>query len=247
MTEVQQTQASRARIQRIIASQAITGESVGIDHYARMIPLARSQADRLSFLEDAWRERQHLLAVQDIAAKAGWSIEDGRDDPYWSRVRAAFEECAARGDLLGCRVVQDVVLECFAVSLYRLLAPHVDPPLSARFELIADDEATHLAQGLEHLGRAVREEPERAEASVEFANERVARVLAEWLGPSSCAPVCGICGKVGGGCLKPDLDAIEVDRSRMRGDFANRYGQALRTAAFPPARMARWLARLLTA
>ncbi len=239
------TEASYTRIHRIIASQAVTGESIGIDHYARMIPLSTSLAEKLALLEDAWRERQHLLAVQSVAEAEGWELEDGRDDPYWSRIRAAFEENAERGDLLGCRVVQDLVLECFAVSLYKLLAPKIDARLSHAFERIAVDEEQHLQQGLEEVRGALLENYADTLARLEFANERVARVLAEWLQPQDCEPVCGVCGKVGGGCAKPALQGLELDLLRLRAVFVNRYGAVLREAGVEPAKVTRFLARLL--
>ncbi len=233
-----------ARVHRIIVSQAVTGESVGIEHYAKMIALCPGLPERLALLEDAWRERHHLVAVQEAALDMGLIVEDGRDDPYWSRIRAAFDECAARGDLVACRMVQDVVLECFAVTLYRCLVGRVDAALSARFERIADDEEQHLRHGLEEARRAFESDPEGAFARVEFANERVARVLAEWIRPEDCRPVCGVCGKVGGGCAKPDLEALELDLIRMRADFVSRYGAVLREAGVPPGTVTRWVARL---
>lgn len=236
----------RARIHRIIASQAVTGEAIGIEHYAAMIALAPNLAERLALLEDAWRERAHLSAVEHVAKRAGWLIEEGRDDPYWSRIRAAFREAAGAGDLLCCRLVQDVVLECFAVSLYELFGPRVEAELSRQFELIVRDESVHLQHGIAHVRRALGDDRVRAEACCEFANERVARVLAEWLAPADCAPVCGVCGKVGGGCAKPALEGLAVELLELRASFVNRYGSALREAGFAPAAVARWLSRLLT-
>lgn len=233
-----------ARIHRIIVSQAVTGESVGIEHYAKMIALCPGLPERLALLEDAWRERHHLVAVQDAAREMGLTIEDGRDDPYWSRIRAAFDECAARGDLIACHMVQDVVLECFAVTLYRCLVGRVDPALAGRFERIAADEEQHLRHGLDEARRAFDSDPEGTFARMEFANERVARVLAEWIRPEDCQPVCGVCGKVGGGCAKPDLEALQLDLIRMRADFVSRYGAVLREAGVAPATVTRWVARL---
>ena len=149
-----------ARVHRIIVSQAVTGESVGIEHYAKMIALCPGLPERLALLEDAWRERHHLVAVQDAAREMGLTIEDGRDDPYWSRIRTAFDECAARGDLIACRMVQDVVLECFAVTLYRCLVGRVDSALTGRFERIAADEEQHLRHGLEEARRAFESDPQ---------------------------------------------------------------------------------------
>ncbi|MEQ1569017.1 MAG: long-chain fatty aldehyde decarbonylase [Myxococcota bacterium] len=231
-----------ARVHRIITSQAVTGEHVGIEHYAAMIGLTDDPAERLALVDDAWSERRHVAVMADAAERLGLALAVARDDPYWSRVRAAFRERVDARDLLGCRVIQDVVLESYAVALYEQLVPVVEPWLSERLARIAADERAHLATGVEAL-RA--EAPERVDAAVELANERVARVLAEWVRPTDCAPVCAVCGEVGGGCAKDDLKAAGMDVAGLDAAFVEVYGRALRDAGLPPERVARWLARLL--
>jgi fatty aldehyde decarbonylase len=235
---------SYARVHSIILSQAITGESVGIEHYARMIPLAADLDERLRLLEDAWRERQHLESMREVAGELGVRAEEARADPYWSRVKGAFADCAARGDLLGCYVIQDVVLECFAVTLYESLAPCVEPFIAARLERIAADERGHLAEGMRLVRAAYNRDPDGALARIQSANERVARVLGEWIKPQNCAPVCGVCGSAGGGCAKPDLELLQLNMSRVQSTFVARYGAVLREIGVPTGQVTRWLARL---
>jgi fatty aldehyde decarbonylase len=235
---------SYARVHRIILSQAVTGESVGIEHYARMIPLAADLDERLSLLEDAWREGQHLASMRDVAGQLGLEIDEARDDPYWSRVKMAFTERASGGDLLGCYVIQDLVLECFAVVLYEALVPCVEPFIAKRLSEVADDERLHLAQGVKRIREAFARNPDTTFERIEFANERVARVLGEWIKPQNCKPICGVCGKVGGGCAKPDLELLELNMSRVQSMFVSRYGEALRAAGVSTGQATRWLARL---
>ena len=137
------------RFYRIVTSQAVVGETVGIDHYARMIPLARDLTERLALLEDAWRERAHLLSMQQLAASVGVDVAraEATADPYWKEVRAAFDTCASNDDLAGMYIIQDVVLEAYAVVLYSALAAALEAPHDARVARIADDEREHLATG----------------------------------------------------------------------------------------------------
>jgi fatty aldehyde decarbonylase len=235
---------SYARVHRIILSQALTGESVGIEHYARMIPLATDLDERLRLLDDAWRERQHLESMREVASRLGLVIDEARDDPYWSRVKSAFAECASSGDLLACIVIQDLVLECFAVVLYEALVPCVEPFIAERLKQVADDERTHLTQGVKMVRAAYGRNPDTTFRLIEFANERVARVLAEWIKPQNCSPICGVCGQVGGGCAKPDLELLELNMSRMQSMFVSRYGEVLRETGVPTGQVTRWLARL---
>jgi fatty aldehyde decarbonylase len=235
---------SYARVHRIILSQAVTGESVGIEHYARMISLTADLDERLGLLEDAWRERGHLESMRQVAKQLGLEVEEARDDPYWSRVKVAFAECASGGDLLGCYVIQDLVLECFAVVLYDALVPCVEPFIAERLSRVANDERSHLAHGVKMVREAHDRNPQTTFKRIEFANERVARVLAEWIKPQNCTPICGVCGKVGGGCAKPDLELLELNMSRMQSMFVSRYGEALREVGVPTGQVTRWLARL---
>lgn len=234
------------RFYRIVTSQAVVGETVGIDHYARMIGLARDPAERLALLEDAWRERAHLRSMEEVARQVGVdpAIAEARRDPYWRQIRAAFDEQAAAGDLPALYVIQDVVLEAYALVLYEALAKVLEGGHGERAARIADDEAAHLAAGVRELAAAYAAEPERTLARVEFANERVARVLATWVQVDDCQPICGVCGMVGGVCAKEDLRAAGIDVEALQPTFADRYGDALRAAGLPPERVARWLARL---
>jgi hypothetical protein len=233
-----------AALHRTILSQAVTGEAVGIEHYARMIPLARSLDERLELLEDACHERHHLLAMREVAAELGLDVEIALDDAYWGRVRGAFGERADAGDIDACYVIQDVVLETYAVTLYRAVLQGVAPILAKRIEVVLADEQEHLGHGVRALREAHAANPEGARVRVEFANERVARVLSEWIRPEECEPLCGVCGGTGGRCAKPDLELIEVYMPKVQAGFVAHYGRVLREAGFSPATVTRWLARL---
>lgn len=233
------------RVHRIVFSQIVTGEAVGVEHYARMIPLAPSLEERLRLLEDAWHEGLHLRAVQQLALRMELPVDPAENDPYWGRVQAAFNECAERKDLTACYFIQDVVLECFAITLYRSLAPLLGGEVQRTLERIAADEEKHLEEGRQRLQQSYATDPEGAMARMDFANERVARVLSEWIKPEDCTPVCSVCGKVGGGCAKADLAKIDLDMTQVMADFAERYGEILRSAELPPWAVTRWLARLI--
>ncbi len=227
-----------------ILSHIVTGEMVGMEHYARMIPLAESPRERLEILGDAWHEGRHLSSVLEAAKRVGVDVTWALDDAYWGRVRAFFEERAAVGDLTGCLVIQDLVLESFAVALYGAVLPGLEPEVAECVAAILTDEREHLAHGTAALGRLVERDPCGTAARVERANEGVARLLVGWLRPPDCAPVCGVCGALRRTCLKPDLELLGVDVVEARAGFLSRYGRALREAGFSPARVTRWLARL---
>lgn len=233
------------RIDRVVVSQAVAGEAVGLEHYARMVALAPDLEEKLELVDEAAKERAHLVAMRKAAARAGVTVVDGDEDPYWTRVREAFEERAADGDLATCSVIQDVVLECYAIVLYEAIAPVASAEVGRMAQRIAADERGHLEHGVRRLAASATDDPDGTKARVEFANERVARVLAGWVAPEDCTPVCAVCGSIDGVCAKDDLRAGGLGVDRLRPAFAQLYGRSLRQAGLPAADVTRWLARLL--
>jgi fatty aldehyde decarbonylase len=230
-------------LHRTIISHSMTGESIAIDHYAKMIPLARSIEERLELVEEAYHERTHLLSMSKVATDLGVTpvISDGY---YWKKVREAFDKCVAAKDIEGCYVIQDIVLESYAIILYDALIPGLEPKIAKKVEQIAKDEREHLEVGIKRLTETMRTQAAQSIERLEFANEHVARVLAEWVQPSDCTPVCGVCGDLEGACAKSDLALINVDMNQVGADFAMLYGRTLRDVGCKPADVTRWLARL---
>jgi fatty aldehyde decarbonylase len=225
-------------------SHVISGEAVGVEHYAQMVPLARSLDERLHLLEDAWSEKGHLQSMQAVCRELGIVPDFSIGDDYWGKVRSAFRARAVEGDLAACYVMQDVVIECLAVTFYEALVPGLDPSVGKRLTAIAADEREHLASGTETVRAFFREDPQGLEQAVEYANEHTGRVLAEWMRSSDCQPVCGVCSSTRGSCFKEDLTLLDVDIAATRGRFTSLYGAVLRDVGFAPAKVTRWLARL---
>jgi fatty aldehyde decarbonylase len=228
-------------VYRDVIAHSVTGEAIGIEHYSRMIPLGRSIDERLDLLEDAYHEKLHLLGMREIAEKLDVPVKSDIDGFYWRQIREAFRERADAGDLLGCYVMQDIILETFAVILYDAVLPGSDPFAAERVRMIADEERQHLAHGIEALRAICEQDLEGMRERVEFANQRVARVLAEWTGPDECGPHCGVCNTT---CAKLDLNLLGVDMRAVQARFVTDYGRALREIGMPPADVTRWLARL---
>lgn len=233
-------------VHRLILGQAITGELIAIENYARMIPLARSTAEKLALLDEAVHERGHIRILHGLGKVLDLGEIDGAvSDPYWSRVRAAMEELVARADLEGARFVQDFILESYAVTLYGAVAPHVEPVFRRKLEAIADDEHAHLIAGTSAFASLLASDRARAMEILDFGHTRVARVLAEWIAPTECRPLCGVCGALGDRCGKPLLQEIQLDTSRLAAEFADVYGGALRQAGLGPAAALRYVAELV--
>jgi fatty aldehyde decarbonylase len=231
-------------VYRTLLSHIVTGESVGIEHYSRMVPLARTMQERIDLVDAAHDERGHLVSILGAANSLGIATEWAAEDAYWGAVRRTFKEAADAGDLLACYVIQDVVLEAFAVTLYEAIQHGLDATVASRVAAIAADERQHLGHGIAALRSQVDGDGAELLPRVEAANESVARVLAEWLRAGDCAIACGVCAKTRGSCFKDDLALLGVDVGRTRARFLSLYGASLRGLGFTAAAVTRWIARL---
>lgn len=238
---IETTDPRYGNVYREVISHSVTGEAVGIEHYSRMIPLTGSIEERLDLLEDAYREKQHLLGMRQVAERMGLMPKTDLEGFYWRRVRAAFRERAEAGDLLCCYLMQDIVLETFAVVMYEAVIPGSTPFAAQMVRGIAGEERTHLAHGIKALRNVYEQDPEGMRERVSFANERVAKVLAEWTRPDQCGTSCGVCTNT---CAKHDLPLLEVDMASVQARFLDDYGRALREIGLPAADVTRWLAQL---
>lgn len=231
-------------VHQVILSQAVVGESIAIQHLARMICLSQDLDERLELVQDAARERAHLLSLRSVAGDLGVPLV-APPDPYWAEVSKAFDSFADVGDLDGCFIVQDVILECYAITLYRALETCTEPFLAELVRRIADEEERHLAHGIERVRQTLEQDSAKVRARIEAANESVARVLAGWVREEDCEPICGVCGRVEGTCAKDDLRLLGMDLPGLQPAFAQLYGDSLRAAGLGAADVARWLARLI--
>jgi fatty aldehyde decarbonylase len=227
-----------------IVSHIVTGEAVGMEHYARLVPAARDLRERLELLEEAWTEGRHLASMLDLAERLSLTVAWSSGDAYWGQVRSYFDERLADSDLASCRLVQDVILESFAVALYESVLPTLELSVAERVRVILVDEREHLGHGVAALRARVAEDPEGSAARVERANDVVVRLLARWIREADCAPECGVCRTLVRRCLKRDLRQLGVELSLARARFLSIYGRALREAGFAAAPVTRWLARL---
>ncbi len=234
-----------APLYRTLLSHIVTGEQVGIDHYEMMAGLARSERERAALLQARDHERAHFQVASALAESWGLRLEATSDDVYWGNVRAAFLGRVQQRDLDACYVYQDVVIESFAFTLYDAVAPGLAEPARQIVRQIAVEERAHLDEGIDYLGRLIRDDAQRAERLIARATADIARVIAVWMAPIDCSPVCAVCGSTRGSCFKVDLLRVGLSLQRTRARFFSTYGDALRAAGLRPAFVARLLVRLM--
>jgi hypothetical protein len=204
-----------------LVSKAIQSEELAAAHYRRLACIAPDDGLEQRAIADAGDEVRHAEALRGAADSDGIELPSVCGwDPDFEGARAAFEACAARGDVAACLFVQDVFLEAAAIVFYDVLAQTARRvgalALAALVEKgIVPDERLHLAHGLRDVVRRIPA-PARAEAFGRAATAilPVMRVFADRPAAQPCAVTCRTCADH---CLKVDACCGEVSLEGLWG------------------------------
>lgn len=224
-----------------ILSQAITGELIGMANYAamvRMYPDAEGQCDATAH---AANELGHAQAFRRAADDLDVKPIVNLDAPYWRRLRQIFLRYVDAGDLIACMVIQEVMLESFAVSMYHAVADVAHDKLAKVFRAIGDEEEGHVDHAIGDLQDALAANREEFESKLEVLHDEVMTTLAEMLGAQDTVGHCGLCK---GDCVKNSLHHVGLDRARLRGLALNYYLRVLDRIGVRGDRSLKWAARL---
>src|SRR5258705_312785 len=77
------------------------------------------------------------------------------DAPYWRRLRQAFLRYVDAGDRIACLIIQEVMLESFAVSMYHAVADEAHEEMAKVFRAIGDEEEGHVDHAIGELQDAL--------------------------------------------------------------------------------------------
>lgn len=224
-----------------VLSYAITGELIGMANYAAMVRLFDDPAEQIDAVQHAATEMRHAEAFRKAAHKNGHFPIVNLEAQGWRDVRAAFRAYADAGDLTACLVIQEVMLESFAVSLYHAVSEVADPRLAAVFKAIGDEEEGHVDHAVRELRTVLQQDRDAFEAKVEQLNDEVMRHLAHMLAARDDTGPCGLCQ---GHCLKEAVATVGMDRRELRGRALNQYLRTLDDIGVRGERSLAWVARL---
>jgi fatty aldehyde decarbonylase len=169
-------------------------------------------------------ELRHAEAFRRAAPISGPAPIVNLEAQGWRDIRRAFRKHAEDGDLTACLIIQEVMLESFAVALYGAVAEAADPKLAAVFRAIADEEAGHVEHAVRELKDVLEEDRESFEAKVEQLNGEVMHHLAHMVAARDNTGPCGLCQ---GNCLKDAVATVGMERTDLRGRAINRYLRTL--------------------
>jgi fatty aldehyde decarbonylase len=234
-------QDARRGVYADILSQAVTGELIGMANYAAMAELCPSVVELEDAVEHAYSERSHAVAFRRAARDLGVDIIENPDGQYWRRIRQAFLRHVHARDLSACLIIQELMLETFAVSMYEAIADATDGKLSQTFRAISKEEEGHLQHAIDELKPQLLLDPGAFERKVHALHEEVMTVLAEMVAARDPAGHCEICH---GDCVKGSLQEIGLSTVDLRGKALNYYLRVLDRLGIPGATSLAWVANL---
>ena len=230
-----------ACVWRDILSHAATGELIAALNYQVLAGLCDDPHERAEAFEHAEREMAHAAIFTAAGRKIGVNVVGDVEAPYWKRIRDAFLRRAHVGDLIGCLLIQEVMLESFAVASYSRIGEVAPGDLGSTFAVIAGEEGEHVEHAVGILRAERARDPLGFDARVHALHEEVMTVLAEMVAREDRHGHCGVCQTV---CLKPELPRVGLSTSELRGVSLRRYLQTLDAIGLPGELTLRWVAQL---
>src|SRR5580658_11113425 len=150
-----------APIWQDILAQAVTGEQLAAMNYASLSEICDDPAEVADALEHAEGERGHAASFAAEGRKIGVHVLNNVDAKHWKRLREAFLRCIAERDFIACLIVQEIMLESFAVASYSRVGRVAPGTLGKVFAAIAAEEEEHIDHAMEILRNERASDPQR--------------------------------------------------------------------------------------
>ena len=224
-----------------VFSQAITGELIGMSNFASLAETIDDPHEKMEAVEHANSERMHAEGFMAYAKKAKLKININMGSPYWGTVRKQFLSYAQKKDFISCLIIQEVMLESFAVSMYTDVGNALGGEAGELFLNIADEEKEHLQHSSDLLRAELKKDPTAFINKFEELHLNCMTILAEFTATTDLRGHCGVCN---GDCMKGSLHHIALDIVNMRGNAMALYAGALDNIGIPGEKSIVWIARL---
>src|ERR1700680_1501500 len=133
-----------APIWQDILAQDMTGALLAAMNYTSLSEICDDPAEVADELEHAEGERGHAAAFAAEGRKIAVGVPHNVDAKHWKRLREAFLRCITARDFIGCLIVQEIMLESFAVASYSRVGKVAPGSLGKTFASIAVEEEEHI-------------------------------------------------------------------------------------------------------
>jgi hypothetical protein len=147
----------------------------------------------------------------------------------------------AERDFIGCLIVQEIMLESFAVASYARVGRVAPGSLGKTFASIAAEEEEHIEHAMTILRAERAVDPDRFDDKVHRLHLEVMTILAEMLARECRHGHCEVCHS---GCVKPSLTEVSLTAAELRGASLHQYLKTLDTLGLPGEETLAWMSQL---
>ena len=224
-----------------ILGQAITGELIGMSNFASLAESVDDIYEKLECVEHANCERGHAEGFMSIAKQFNLNPLINMKGYYWNAVRDCFLKYARAKDFIGCLIIQEVILECFAVSMYRDVGKALQNEIGELFSAISTEEEEHIEHSIEILREELRKDYPGFVNKVKSIHDECMTILAEWTATVDIKGHCGVCN---GECMKGSLHHVDLELKTIRGNALHLYMTTLDRIGLPQEKTLQWIINL---
>jgi fatty aldehyde decarbonylase len=230
-----------ALIWQDVLAQAMTGELMAAMNYTSLSEICDNPAEIADALEHAAGEKGHAAAFAAEGRRIGVVVSDNVNAKHWKRLREAFLRRIAERDFIGCLIVQEIMLESFAVASYARVGKVATGSLGKTFAAIAAEEEEHIEHAMEILQAERALDPQRFDGKLYQLHLEVMTTLAEMLARDCRTGHCEVCH---GTCVKPALPDVSLSAAELRGASLHQYLKTLDKLGLPGEVTLAWVAQL---
>ncbi len=224
-----------------ILSQSITGELIGMSNFASLAGVIDDVHEKMEAVEHANCERQHAEGYLALCKKYNLEPVINLNGHYWKSVRECFLKYTLKKDFIACLIIQEVMLECFAVSMYHDVGKALKNEIGEFFLAISKEEEEHIEHSIDILKDEMAKDPQAFTKKVEDIHKDCMFILAEWTASTDLKGHCGVCK---GDCMKNSLPDINLSITSLRGNAMNLYMKTLDKIGLPGQKTLEWVINL---
>ena len=230
-----------ASIWQDVLAQAVTGELVAALNYTALAGICDDPAEADEAREHANIERAHAAAFAAAGRQIGVDVQDNVDGKHWKNIRQSFMRCVAERDVTACLIIQELMLESFAVASYARVARIGPGSLGKVFGAIAAEEQKHVEHAMSILQRERSLDPQRFDEKLRRLHFDVMTTLAKMLAKECRDGHCEVCQNA---CVKPALFEISLSAAELRGASLQQYLRTLDILGIPGEVTLAWVTQL---
>jgi fatty aldehyde decarbonylase len=219
----------------------VTGELMAAMNYSALSTICDDPEEVADALEHAQREQGHASAFAAEGAKIGVDVPSNVNARYWKRIREAFMRSIAERDFIACLIVQEIMLESFAVASYTRVGRAAPGSLGETFAAIAAEEEGHIEHAMEILRAERARNPKRFDDKVYRLHLDVMTTLTEMVAKECRHGQCDLCHS---SCVKPSLSEVGLSTAELRGASLQQYLKSLDALRLPEEVTLQWVTQL---